>query len=224
MSIESIPINHTTQFFHLKLLFKDLIFLHFWPRALRSIHISSLLRICVGNSYRGQCSRRVRSNKILSPFLRLDSYYRAKVLDSHDCHDDCKDVPIMISAISAYRHFFPISAYLWSFYNWKYRRIGISAMINIGVSAYRQKTNIGTSLDDWCATVDNHLSVVTTSLLQGVLISINFQRGSPQIWIQSTWQGWQTGKCSSFYGQLICFVCSLHAKYQMIFLIQSKVW
>ncbi len=69
-----------------------------------------------------------------------------------------KGVPIFISALAilAYRHFFSISAYrlsanIFSADNefLKYENIGnigISAITNIGVSAYRQKSHIGTPL------------------------------------------------------------------------------
>ncbi len=62
-------------------------------------------------------------------------------------------VPLIISesAIAAYWHFSPISAYRLSANNFhadiaNITNLKISAMINIGVSAYRQKTNIGTPL------------------------------------------------------------------------------
>ncbi len=60
-----------------------------------------------------------------------------------------KGVPIFISAsaISAYLHFFSISAYRLSANIFSADiNIGISAITNIGVSAYRQKCHIGTPL------------------------------------------------------------------------------
>ena len=65
-----------------------------------------------------------------------------------------KGVPIFISAsaISAYRHFFSISAYRLSaniyglFQYENIGNIGILATTNVSVSAYRQKCHIGTPL------------------------------------------------------------------------------